>query len=75
MPRSSKRPPQPANAVWFTIQEAAAYLRVTPTTVYRWCDEGRLHFYELESGGGRRFKREDLDALLKPGQAKENDDR
>src|SRR5215467_6516674 len=54
---------------WMTVSEAAAYLKVDRKTIYRWCDAGRLPFYELESGGGRRFKREDLDALLKPGRA------
>jgi excisionase family DNA binding protein len=52
---------------WLTIREAATYLRVNVSTIYRWCDEGRLRYYELESGGGRRFKREDLDGLLRPG--------
>jgi excisionase family DNA binding protein len=51
---------------WMTPKEAADYLRVSRPTLYRWCVEGRLRWYELESGGGRRFKREDLDRLLKP---------
>lgn len=51
---------------WLTISEAAAYLKVTRNTLYRWCEAGRLRYYELESGGGRRFKREDLDQLLRP---------
>ena len=50
---------------WLTIREAADYLKVNVSTIYRWCDEGRLPFYELESGGGRRFKQDDLDALLR----------
>jgi excisionase family DNA binding protein len=52
---------------WLTVTEAMAYLKVSRRTLSRWCELGRLRFYELESGGGRRFKREDLDALLKPG--------
>jgi excisionase family DNA binding protein len=52
---------------WLTLREAAAYLKVGVSTLYRWMDEGKLRYYELESGGGRRFKRDDLDALLKPG--------
>jgi len=52
---------------WLTPSQAAAYLQVTRQTIYRWCDEGRLPFHELQSGGGRRFNREDLDALLTPG--------
>lgn len=51
---------------WLTVAEATAYLKVTRRTLYRWCEQGRLRYYELESGGGRRFKREDLDKLLRP---------
>jgi excisionase family DNA binding protein len=56
---------------WLTLREAAAYLKVGVSTLYRWMDEGTLRYYELESGGGRRFRREDLDALLKPGREDE----
>lgn len=49
---------------WLTPDEAAAYLKVTRSTIYRWSDEGRLRFYELESGGGRRYNVADLDRLL-----------
>lgn len=49
---------------WLTVGEAMAYLRVSRPTLYRWCDEGMLTFYELESGGGRRFEEADLDAML-----------
>lgn len=52
---------------WLTVDEAMAYLKIGRRTLYRWCDEGRLKYYELESGGGRRFKRDDLDRLLRPG--------
>lgn len=52
---------------WLTIAEAAAYLKVTRNSIYRYCDAGLLPFYELRSGRGRRFKREDLDALLEEG--------
>ncbi len=47
-----------------TVTDAAAYLKVDRKTIYRWCDAGRLRYYELESGGGRRFRREDLDKVL-----------
>jgi len=53
---------------WLTIAEAARYLKVHRNSIYRWCQAGRLRFYELETGGGRRFRREDLDALLQPGR-------
>ena len=57
---------------WLTLQEAAAYLKVTRNTVYRWCDLGLLPFFELKSGRGRRVRREDLDALLERGFPKED---
>jgi excisionase family DNA binding protein len=52
-----------------TVSEAARYLRVTRSTIYRWSEEGRLRFFQLEGGTrGRRWNREDLDALLREGR-------
>ena len=51
---------------WFTPAEAAKYLRVSRQTIYNYMDGGLLPYYELVSGGGRRIRRSDLDALLKP---------
>ena len=52
---------------WLTLDEAAAYLKVSKPTVYRLCAEGHLPFYKLAGTGARRFKRSDLDALMTPG--------
>ena len=49
---------------WFTPAEAAKYLRVSRQTIYRYMDDGLLSYYVLKSGGGRRMRRADLDALL-----------
>jgi excisionase family DNA binding protein len=49
---------------WFTPAEAARYLRVTRQTIYRYMEQGLLTYYVLKSGGGRRLRRSDLDALL-----------
>jgi excisionase family DNA binding protein len=57
-----------------TVNEAAAYLKVERTTLYLYCRRGLLPFYELRSGRGRRFKQEDLDALLTPSQPVQNDE-
>jgi excisionase family DNA binding protein len=54
----------PFSQQWFTPAEAAKYLRVTRQTIYRYMTDGLLPYYELKSGGGRRLRREDLDALL-----------
>lgn len=51
---------------WFTPAEAAKYLRVSRQTIYNYMQGGILPYYELASGGGRRLRRSDLDALLKP---------
>ena len=58
---------------WLTVKEAAAYLRVSRATIFNYCSSGRLPFFNLD-GGGRRFKREDLDALLRPGTSKPSGD-
>lgn len=52
---------------WLTVKEAAAYLKVHRDTIYSYCEAGRLPWYEMPAGKGRRFKREDLDSLLTPG--------
>lgn len=52
---------------WLTVDQAAKYLKVHRTTIYDLCDRGVLPYFELKGARGRRFKREDLDALLEPG--------
>ncbi|HUY57148.1 MAG TPA: helix-turn-helix domain-containing protein [Candidatus Micrarchaeaceae archaeon] len=51
---------------WFTIEDAAQYVGVSERTIHRWVDERRLLAHQLVSGGGRRFRRQDLDELLTP---------
>ncbi len=60
---------------WLTVDEAAKYLKVHRTTIYDLCDRGVLPYYELKGARGRRFKREDLDALLEPGGGQGSDGR
>jgi excisionase family DNA binding protein len=57
----------PPGDEWLTLEEAAAYLKVSKQTVYRYCDQGKLRFYKLAGTGQRRFRRRDLEALLEPG--------
>ena len=47
--------------VWFTPQEAAAYLRISVPTLYRFTAAGRLPCYHV--GRSRRYNRADLDAV------------
>ena len=46
---------------WYTIDEAANYLRVSRRTIYQLIQEGLLVSYRVGKGGHRRFKRIDLD--------------
>ncbi len=61
--------------VWLTPTEAAAYLRVTRPTIYRYMSTGLLPYYELKSGGGRRLRRSDLDAVLERRHRGSEDDK
>ena len=56
---------------WLTLEEAAAYLKVSKPTIYRLCSDGRLPFYKLAGTGSRRFKKPELDALLERGASGE----
>jgi excisionase family DNA binding protein len=58
---------------WLTVDAAANYLKVHRTTIYDLCDRGVLPYFELKGARGRRFKREDLDALLEPGGQTDGD--
>ena len=49
---------------WFTAQEAAEFLRVGRTTIYRWSRSGHLRYHVLPRGVGQRFHRTDLEAAL-----------
>lgn len=49
---------------WFTVGEAAEYLRVSKRTIYRWLREGQLVGYRAGLRGPWRFRRRDLDGVL-----------
>ncbi len=61
------RPQRPDlnSKVMLTTSEAAQLLRLHPNTVRRWSTQGVLKSYRIGSRGDRRFKREDVDDLLK----------
>lgn len=50
------------------IGEAARLLEVSPDTIRRWCDAGKLHCTRT-LGGQRRIRRADVEALLDEGSA------
>ena len=50
---------------WFTVDEAAEYLRVSRRSIYKLCQEGDLEAYRTADSGHRRFRKEDLDSVMK----------
>lgn len=53
----------PEEQGWFTVPEAAAYLRVSVPTIFRWMKEGELTFFKI--GGATRFTQESLDTVVR----------
>ncbi len=53
-----------AGEEWLSVAEAAAYLKVSRDTIYRWARQGKLTLYKL--GGLTRLKRSELEALIVP---------
>lgn len=51
-----------------TCAEAARVLRVHPNTVRRWADAGKLPSVRLGTRGDRRFKREELEKVVREGR-------
>lgn len=45
---------------FLTVTEVADILHIHPNTLRRWCEEGRLVAYRINSRGDRRFKLDDV---------------
>jgi excisionase family DNA binding protein len=52
-----------ASRTWLRASQAAARLHVSPKTVTRWANEGRLE-HRRTLGGHRRYDPELIDALV-----------
>ena len=48
---------------WFTVEEAAEYLRVSRRTIYKLTKDGRLPAFRIGQEYHRRFRKEDLDKV------------
>ena len=57
---------------WFTIEEAAEYLCVSKRTIYKLTQEGRLPAFHIGRERHRRFRKEDLDKVPRPGEDTKN---
>jgi excisionase family DNA binding protein len=53
----------PASQAWLTASQVAARLHVSPKTVSRWANQGRLA-HRRTLGGHRRYDPELIDALV-----------
>ena len=47
-----------------TVAEASRTLRVHSSTLRRWSDQGKVRSYRIGPAQHRRFRREDIGALL-----------
>ena len=52
---------------WFTVEEAAENLRVSKRTIYKLTKDGRLPAFRIGQERHRRFRKEDLDKVPRPG--------
>jgi excisionase family DNA binding protein len=59
--RMGARKPEPRHSDYVTPGEAARALHVSPKTINRWANEGRIPCI-VTLGGHRRFRREDIEA-------------
>ena len=55
----------PPRQEWYTIEESATYLRVSRRTMYQLIHDGQLAAYRVGTGGHRRFRRNDLEGLMR----------
>jgi excisionase family DNA binding protein len=50
-----------------TLSEVAAYLKVSPSTAWRWCKQGRIPGFQI--GRSWRVKQCDLDSVIDQSKA------
>ena len=48
-----------------TVQEVAQYLKVSRSTVWRWCNQGKLPAFK--AGRGWRVRRVEVDRMIEEG--------
>lgn len=52
------------NEFMLTVRQVASLLGVHPDTVRRWCNEGRLRYYQFNPRGRRRISAEDVRTFI-----------
>ena len=56
-----------------TVQEVAEYLKLSRSTVWRWCQQGKLNAVKL--GRGWRIRWSDVNKLVQEEQVREDSER
>jgi excisionase family DNA binding protein len=54
------------NTEYLTVAEAAAMLDIHPQTLHNWTQEGKVPVVQPHPNARRRYRREDIEALLAP---------
>ena len=63
------KPRQTQAQQWYTVDEAAKYLRVSRRTIYQLVKEKQLAPYRVGRAGHRRFRQEDINAVMRREQS------
>ena len=53
---------------WLTVGEAAEHLCISRRTIYKLTKEGRLPAFRIGKERHRRFRKEDIDKVPRPGE-------
>jgi excisionase family DNA binding protein len=61
---------KPREMEYCTVREAARLLKVSPATIWRWIEAGKLRAYRVGPKNIRIGKR-DLESMIKPARARE----
>lgn len=65
------KPIDTATDEWLAPRQVAALIGITPDTVRKWANDGILPTQRIRAGGHRRFRRSDVEALLRSGDESE----
>lgn len=60
--------------VWFDIDGAMIYLKISRTTLYAAMKDGRLPYFYIKGTRQRRLKKSDLDNLMVSGNPEDVDE-
>ena len=60
---------------WFTVGEAAEYLRVSKRTIYKLCQDGLLVGHRISNRGHWRFRKKELDNAMRRSMSGNNANR